>query len=1062
MQRTIKSFFQPKLGAEVKTKEEKVKNDVQKEKEEPEKSVPERPLKERNGSALCGDAESPVKRVSKKSARVLESDSEEEEENSKVQATPEKMNNESDPKNDVKETPPSARKETPPSARKETPPSARKETPQSARKDAKSEGASEMNTSQDFVSPCSSKSIDSPLCSDSPGISPSGIPKRKTARKQLPKRKLEISPSESNPPKDDLDVKGAVKRQKKEAEGDIQQEEPMETSHNISMEEECPIKKETNAEVVQETISKADDPNIELVDQKDVVSGEEQSEPKCQEQPQPKLTSPTVEPKASKGKARKKNGPLPKKVKFSDKVSFKDNDSEEKSNEEKSDEEPQKKADSAKPVKQISSFFAPRKPAIKTEKKEENLNEKNVTETSLEESPKPKKNVGSFFGASKQEASEEQTEYNPSKSKYHPIDDACWCNGQKVPYLAVARTFERIEEESARLKNIETLSNFLRSVIALTPEDLLPCIYLCLNRLGPAYEGLELGIGETILMKAVAQATGRQLEKIKAEAQEKGDLGLVAESSRSNQRTMFTPPKLMASGVFGKLKDIARMTGNASMNKKIDIIKGLFVACRHSEARYIARSLGGKLRIGLAEQSVLSSIAQAVCLTPPGRDAPPTVMDAGKGMSADSRKSWIEEKAMILKQTFCELPNYDAIIPILLEHGIDDLPKHCRLTPGIPLKPMLAHPTKGIGEVLKRFDEAAFTCEYKYDGERAQIHILENGEVHVYSRNQENNTTKYPDIISRIPKIKKESVKSCILDTEAVAWDAEKKQIQPFQVLTTRKRKDVDASEIKVQVCVYAFDMLYLNGESLVKEPFAKRRQLLRESFLETEGQFMFATYMDKSNTDEISEFLDQSIKDSCEGLMVKTLEQDATYEIAKRSHNWLKLKKDYLEGVGDTLDLVVIGAYLGKGKRTGIYGGFLLASYDEESEEYQTICKIGTGFTDDDLEKHYNFLKDHVIKNPRSYYRWDSATEPDHWFDPVQVWEVKCADLSISPVHKAALGLVEDQKGISLRFPRFVRIRDDKKPEESTNSFQVADLYRKQQQIQNTSSTEKAEEDFY
>uniref|UniRef100_A0A6I8SX70 DNA ligase n=1 Tax=Xenopus tropicalis TaxID=8364 RepID=A0A6I8SX70_XENTR len=997
----------------------------------------ERPLKERNGSALCDDAESPVKKVSKKSARVLESDSEEEEENSKVQATPEKMNNDSVPKNDAVE-----------------------ETPQRAHKETKVEGTSEMNTSQDFTSPCSSKSIDSPLCSDSPGISPSGIPKRKTARKQLPKRKLENSPSESNPPTEDVKVQGAVKRQRKEAEGNVQQEEPMETGHNISMEEECSIKKEANAEVVQEEKSKVDDQNVELLDQKDDVSGREQSEPKDKEL-QPKSTSPNSKPKTPKAKSGKKHSPLQKKVKFSDKVSSKD-DSEGKSSEEKSDEEPEKKADPAKPVKQISSFFAPKKPAIKTEKKEEIMNEKNASETSLEASPKPKKTVSSFFGAIKPEPSEDQAVYNPSKSSYHPINDACWSNGQKVPYLAVARTFERIEEESARLKNIETLSNFLRSVIALTPGDLLPCIYLCLNRLGPAYEGLELGIGETILMKAVAQATGRQLEKIKSEAQEKGDLGLVAESSRSNQRTMFTPPKLMASGVFSKLKDIARMTGNASMNKKIDIIKGLFVACRHSEARYIARSLGGKLRIGLAEQSVLSAIAQAVCLTPPGHDAPPTVMDAGKGMSTDARKSWIEDKAMILKQTFCELPNYDAIIPILLEHGIDDLPKHCRLTPGIPLKPMLAHPTKGIGEVLKRFDEAAFTCEYKYDGERAQIHILENGEVHIYSRNQENNTTKYPDIISRIPKIKKESVKSCILDTEAVAWDPEKKQIQPFQVLTTRKRKDVDASEIKVQVCVYAFDMLYLNGESLVKEPFAKRRQLLRDSFLETEGEFMFATYMDTSNTDEISEFLDQSIKDSCEGLMVKTLEQDATYEIAKRSHNWLKLKKDYLEGVGDTLDLVVIGAYLGKGKRTGIYGGFLLASYDEESEEYQTICKIGTGFTDEDLEKHYNYLKDHVIDSPRSYYRWDSATEPDHWFDPVQVWEVKCADLSISPVHKAALGLVEDEKGISLRFPRFLRIRDDKKPEEATNSFQVADLYRKQQQIQNTTTTEKGEEDFY
>uniref|UniRef100_A0A8C0GQ93 DNA ligase n=1 Tax=Chelonoidis abingdonii TaxID=106734 RepID=A0A8C0GQ93_CHEAB len=649
-------------------------------------------------------------------------------------------------------------------------------------------------------------------------------------------------------------------------------------------------------------------------------------------------------------------------------------------------------------------------------------------------------------------------EYNPSKSSYHPVQDACWGHGQRVPYLAVARTFERIEEVSARLKNIETLSNLFRSVIALSPSDILPCIYLCLNRLGPAYKGLELGIGETILMKAVAQATGRQLDQIKAEAQEKGDLGLVAESSRSNQRTMFTPPKLSAAGVFSKLQEIARMTGSASMNKKIDIIKGLFVACRHSEARYITRSLGGKLRIGLAEQSVLSAIAHAVSLTPPGQGFPPEVLDAGQGKSAEARKAWLEEQTQILKQTFCELPSYDIIVPILLEHGVESLPQHCKITPGIPLKPMLAQPTKGIGEVLKRFEEAAFTCEYKYDGERAQIHILENGDVHIYSRNQEDNTSKYPDIISRIPKVKKGSVQSCILDAEAVAWDPEKRQIQPFQVLTTRKRKDVEAAEIKVQVCLYAFDILYLNGESLVKEPFSRRRQLLHESFVETEGEFLFATSMDTCSLDEISEFLDQSIKDSCEGLMVKTLEVDATYEIAKRSHKWLKLKKDYLEGVGDTLDLVVIGAYLGKGKRVGMYGGFLMACYDEESEEYQSICKIGTGFTEESLEKHYSFLK-----KPRPYYRWDSSTEPNHWLAAVQVWEVKCADLSISPVHKAAIGLVDEEKGISLRFPRFLRVRDDKKPEEATTSSQVAELYRQQQQIQNQQLVEKAEEeDFY
>uniref|UniRef100_G3Q0G8 DNA ligase n=1 Tax=Gasterosteus aculeatus aculeatus TaxID=481459 RepID=G3Q0G8_GASAC len=545
---------------------------------------------------------------------------------------------------------------------------------------------------------------------------------------------------------------------------------------------------------------------------------------------------------------------------------------------------------------------------------------------------------------------------------------------------------------------------------------------------GPAYLGMELGVGETVLMKAVAQATGRQLDKIKAEAQEKGDLGLVAESSRSNQpHDVSSRPSLTA--------------GGRAMNKKIDIIKGLFVACRFSEARYIVRSLAGKLRIGLAEQSVLSALSQAVCLSPPGQGFPPAVLDAGMGKSAESRRSWIEEKSLILKQTYCEMPNYDVLIPVLLKEGIDELPNHCKLTPGVPLRPMLAHPTKGVGEVMKRFDEAAFTCEYKYDGERAQIHILESGEVRVFSRNQEDNTSKYPDIVSRVPTVTKDSVTSCVLDAEAVAWDREKKQIQPFQVLTTRKRKDVEASEITVQVCVYAFDLLYLNGESLVRQPLCRRRALLKESFSEVEGEFVFARSIDSNNTDAIAEFLEQSVRDSCEGLMVKTLEKDATYEIAKRSHNWLKLKKDYLDGVGDTVDLCVIGAYLGKGKRAGAYGGFLLACYDDDNEEFQSVCKIGTGFKDEDLEQHYKFLKEHILPKPRAYYRIDPGAEPDVWLDAVQVWEVKCADLSLSPVYKAAMGMVDPEKGISLRFPRFLRIRDDKKPEDATTGAQVGRL---------------------
>merc|ERR1712060_841384 len=228
------------------------------------------------------------------------------------------------------------------------------------------------------------------------------------------------------------------------------------------------------------------------------------------------------------------------------------------------------------------------------------------------------------------------------------------------------------------------------------------------------------------------------------------------------------------------------------------------------------------------------------------------------------------------------------------------------------------------------------------------------------------------------------------------------------------------------------------------------RRNKLWSMLKETKGKVVFATYknFDDLKEEEIQAFLDESVAGSCEGLMLKTLTHNATYEPSKRSLNWLKLKKDYMDGMGDSLDVVPIGAFYGKGKRTGSYGAFLLAVYDAENEEYQTVCKAGTGFSDEDLVTHHTFFKDHILDAAETNYNVSDKLKPDVWLEACQVWEIKAADLSISPVHTSAFGVKADGKGIGLRFPRFLRVREDKGPEVSTGADQIVEMFEAQASV--------------
>lgn len=623
-------------------------------------------------------------------------------------------------------------------------------------------------------------------------------------------------------------------------------------------------------------------------------------------------------------------------------------------------------------------------------------------------------------------------------------------NLTKIPYAKLTDVLERIENEPGRLKMTAMVSEFFLEVLEQHPgpEKITHVVYLFINRLGPDYEpDLELGLGETLLIKAISECYGRGTSKIKDDYKEVGDLGLVAQKSRSAQPTMFKPTPLDVDLVFANLTKIAKATGKDSQARKIGIIKQMLTSCnlKSNEAKFLIRSLEGKLRIGLAEKTVLVALAQAIL-----------------NFENKSLKRILPETLSktedIMREAFSVIPNYEIIIKNALQYGISNLLEHCQLTPGVPLKPMLAKPTKSIGEVLDRFQGEEFTCEYKYDGERAQVHLLESGEVRVYSRNSEDMSERYPDLLAIVKDFvrktdeTKSGPKSMILDCEAVAWDRESKKILPFQVLSTRKRKDVNEKDIKVHICLFAFDVLCYNGESLITSSFAERRQCLLDNFTPIEGKFQFATSKDSSDLNELQAFLDQSVKDSCEGLMVKMLHgPESYYEPSKRSRNWLKLKKDYLAGVGDSLDLVVVGAYVGKGKRTGSYGGFLLAAYNDDTGEYETTCKIGTGFSDEDLANLYNKLKPSEIKQAKSTYIYDtknSSSAPDVWLEPTTVFEILIADLSLSPIYKAAHS--EYGKGVSLRFPRFIRVREDKGIEDATTSSQISEFYERQASVTN------------
>ncbi|MCD6421431.1 MAG: ATP-dependent DNA ligase, partial [Thaumarchaeota archaeon] len=366
--------------------------------------------------------------------------------------------------------------------------------------------------------------------------------------------------------------------------------------------------------------------------------------------------------------------------------------------------------------------------------------------------------------------------------------------------------------------------------------------------------------------------------------------------------------------------------------------------------------------------------------------------------------------------------------------------KKIRITVGRPIRPMLAERLSSAEEILQKLGGKCL-AEYKYDGERQQIHKKAD-EVIIFSRRLENITSQYPDVVELVRKHVKAD--EAILECECVAIDPDTGDMLPFQELMHRKRKhDIQKAIEQYPVRLHFFDVLYHNGRDLTLEPLEERRKVL-ESIIEETDQVKLSKAIFTSDPRELEKFFHEAIESGCEGLVVKAVGEEAIYRAGARGWLWIKLKRSYKSEMMDTVDLVVVGAFHGRGKRSGTYGALLMAAYNKEKDVFQSVCKVGSGFTDEDLQKLPEMLEHYKI--PHKHARVESGMEADIWFEPKLVLEIIGDEITISPIHRAAWGAIKEGFGLAIRFPRFTgRYRLDKAPEDATTTEEILEMYRRQ-----------------
>ena len=587
-------------------------------------------------------------------------------------------------------------------------------------------------------------------------------------------------------------------------------------------------------------------------------------------------------------------------------------------------------------------------------------------------------------------------------------------------YLDLVEVYEEIGKTTKRLEITDTLVNFLKKC----PSELIDkVVYLTQGRIYPEFVPLELGMADKMIIRCIAQASAAKESEVEELYKTMGDLGKVANTllqKGKKQVTLDIFSDAKKSGhvtidrVYRDLDRIARAQGSGSQEEKIRILSDLLRDSSPREAMYIIRTVSGTLRLGVADMTILDAL---------------TIAFTG---STEARPD--------IERAYNVSSDLGAVAKTLAAHGLEAI-RNFKPSPGRPIRSMLAERLSSPSEILEKM-AGKCAVEYKYDGERVQIHKTDESEILLFSRRLENITHHYPDIA----KLALEGIalNSYIVEGEIVAVDPDTGDLLPFQELMHRRRKyGVEEAMEQYPASIRLFDILYAEGADFTVKTYPERRSFLSKVVKENE-RLRLAEQKIVDNPEDLEAFFQEAISNGCEGLVAKSLGSESIYKAGARGWLWIKYKRDYKSEMTDTVDLVVVGGSMGTGKRAGHIGTLLLAAYDDDNDVFRTVCKCSTGFTDEDIRNMRKLLEPYII--PHRHARVDSKITPDIWVIPAKVIEVLGAEITLSPIHTCGLDSIRKGAGLAIRFPRFTgRWRDDKSPEDATTVKEIIEMYKKQ-----------------